>query len=708
MAILHLESLPPQITKGTLVRLLTQVGQLDKQRIGAIDIRGRAASIEVPNGWITRLVAALDGATLGNRHLRAWSNDGGADRAEHFDRLLRLLEIEADAEAERAARWLARMSAAEAEQAGNTLLNLIVQEEHTGLSGYVLVRLRKRSHRPLPWTRLDIGTPVLLTLIADDTRLRGVVSDRTTDAIEVALPQHLPDAPADAVYRVDLSNDEVARARLRFALQRAGGAHGDRLARLRQILLGEIEPSYREPAVSPPLDASLNASQIDAVAFALSAHDVALVHGPPGTGKTTTVVEIIRQAIRGGEKVLACAPSNLAVDNLFERLLAANENVVRIGHPARVLPQLREHTLDALVERHPDMRLARKLTREAEQMFDRANRYTRAKPAPGEKQELRGEAKRILADVRRIEAQVVQQVLDDATVVCATLIGLDSDLLGPRRFDLAVVDEACQTTEPACWLPLLRSERVILAGDHCQLPPTIVSKEAEVAGFGVSLFERLMESAGSRIARRLTVQYRMHEAIMNFSSARFYDSALLAHESVREHRLSDLPGITLCGNTAEPLTFIDTAGAGYDEELEPDGESRRNPGEARLIVRQAEALLAAGLTGSQLAIITPYAAQARLLREMLDADGLEIDTVDGFQGREKEAVLISLVRSNERGEIGFLADDRRMNVALTRARRRLIVVGDSATIGMHPFYQALLEYFESVGGYRTVWEEMRD
>jgi predicted DNA helicase len=433
-------------------------------------------------------------------------------------------------------------------------------------------------------------------------------------------------------------------------------------------------------------------------------------------------VEVIRQAVARGEKVLACAPSNLAVDNLFERLLAHGEKAVRLGHPARVLPALRAHTLDLIVDSHPELRVARKLIREAAALRDKASKYTRAKPAPGARREMRREAREMVQDARRLEDQIVAQILDGATVLLATTTGLDSAILGPRTFDLAVIDEACQSTEPGCWIPLVRCRRLVLAGDHCQLPPTVLSPEAVREGFGVSLLERLIDHWGEGVSRRLTVQYRMHRRIMEFSSREFYEGSLEADPSVCEHLLQDLPQVQPGELTESPLRFIDTAGAGYDEELEPDGESRRNVGEAELAARQVRALLAAGVAPGEIAVISPYAAQVRLLREKLRPPGpasasgaclkagttngeLEIDTVDGFQGREKEAVVISLVRSNGQGEIGFLADVRRMNVALTRARRKLLVIGDSATLGGHPFYQRLLDYFESCGAYHTVWEE---
>ena len=710
-----LERLPRRATIADLLGLLDRVGQIDRRLVGRIELRGGRAVIEVPAGWEARLVNALDGALLEDRHLRASldlpaaaqnvSAEGEPDA--HFRRLARLLDQEAAAEAERAMQDGRRLSPADAERTGNSLLDLVVVDEDTGLGGRDLLRLRKRSRTPLPWNRFDVGKPVVLSADSHQAEegFRGVVCERNELAITVAL-NSLPETLADNdSLRLDVSHDEVALARQKDALERARLARGDRLSQLRDVLLGRRPPAFAPEADESLLDEGLNASQQAAVRFALSAHDVALVHGPPGTGKTRAVVEVIRRAVRRGQKVLACAPSNLAVDNLFERLLTAAECVVRLGHPARVLPEFRSHTLDLLVDEHPDVRLAHKLVKEAFATFRRADRYTRAKPPPGAKREMREEARALLADARRLELQAVEQILNGADVLCTTTTGLNSEVLGARRFDLAVIDEACQSTEPGCWIPLLRADRVVLAGDDCQLPPTVVSEEAARAGFGVSLFERLNTLAGAQLTRLLAVQYRMHAAIMDFSSAEFYDGQLLADSSVAGHLLRDLPDVTSEPLTATPLEFIDTAGAGLDEELEPDGESRLNRGEALVVGRKVQALLDAGLAPEQIAVISPYAAQVRLLREAIRAAGLEIDSVDGFQGREKEAVVISLVRCNSRGEIGFLSDVRRMNVAMTRARRKLVMIGDSATLCGHPFYRRLLEYLEQRQAYHTVWEE---
>jgi hypothetical protein len=707
MALLHLEPLPPRTTRGDLLRLLIEQGGLDRARVGRIDLHGRLATIEVPDAHLPRLVRALDGARLHDRAVRAWADAGPADADDHFARLTNLLELESQAEARQLVERLQRLPAEEAEASGLSLTGLVVLDSYAGLGGRFVLSLGKRDRsRPLPWNRLEPGAPVVLTVAEGPGEgWRGVVCDREPSVLRVAFNDPPDEGEPGAVYRLDLAADEAARLRQRQALERARTARGDRLAELRGVLLGETAPAFSAPLAEESLDETLNESQREAVRFGLAATDLAIIHGPPGTGKTTAVVELIRRAVRRGERVLACAPSNLAVDNLLERLLGFGESAVRLGHPARVLPELRAHTLDLLVERHADARQARKLVKEAFALFRQAGKWTRARPEPGARQELRQQARALLADARRLEAQAVERVLNGASVLCSTTTALDADLLGKRFFDLLVIDEACQTTEPGCWIPLQRAGRVVLAGDHCQLPPTVLSGEAARLGFGVSLQERLVALYGERITRLLDVQYRMHEQIMAFSSAEFYGGALLADDSVREHRLCDLPGVTACPLTETPVEFIDTAGAGYDEEREPDGESRLNVQEAGLVARKVRALLEAGVAAGDVAVIAPYSAQVRRLRAELPIEGLEIDSVDGFQGREKEAVVLSLVRSNAEGEVGFLADVRRTNVALTRARRKLLVIGDSATLAALDFYRRLFEYFERIGAYRTVWEE---
>lgn len=620
---------------------------------------------------------------------------------EHFQRLADWIDLESVAEAERLNERRQRQKGPDAEKSGETLLDLVVTDEDTGLGGRYLITLVKRNRTlQLPWNRLRVGSPVILTPnddLSGDT-CQGVVTSISRKSIQVAVNDY-PDAER---LRIDLSPDEITRKRMLNALKRAQDARG-RTKELRDILLGQRELSFKNQE-DCQFNTELNESQQAAIRFALSASDVAIIHGPPGTGKTTTIVELICQAISKGQKVLACAPSNTAVDNLLEKLVDARQKAVRLGHPARVSERLHEHTLDAQVARHELTDLIREMRREAENLFRQAGKFTRAKPVHGAKREMRQDAKRLKADVRMLEQQAIDSIIDNANVVCATTT-LDESLLGDRRFDLVVIDEACQSTEPGCWMPVLRADRLVLAGDHCQLPPTVLSKQAAKEGLEVSLLERLVGVYGDRVTRRLNVQYRMHDQIMNFSSEQFYDGTLQSHGSVSGHVLTDLNYVDEQLVTIEPVTFIDSAGAGWDEEIEPDGLSKRNIQEAELVLRKITELQDAGLRGRDIAVIAPYAAQVRWLRQNSPNERVEIDTVDGFQGREKEAVIISLVRSNPEGEIGFLADARRMNVALTRARRKLIVIGDSATVGGNDFFAELLEYFEFIGAYHTVWEE---
>lgn len=711
MSAIHIEPVPPRCSPGMVLAFICDRAKIDRTHVGKIAFLGRGATVEIADAKVAAVVKALDGAEFNAKPVRVRSATR-ADYAEadHFGRLSRLLDLEAAAE-EREAKERAKSGTDRGD--GTTLTALSLIDQDYGLGGRVLLTFtRTNRNEPLPPNRLGPGSPVLLTQckVSRGFSSRGVVFDRTPNALGVAIEPPDDELPEDAVWRVDLSPDEASRLRQQDALRRASEADGDRLAELRDVLLSHREgEAPAEPWASGSAGASpsrLNSSQLDAIRFALAAKEVAIIHGPPGTGKTTTVAELIRQAVARGDTVLACAASNHAVDNLLEKLLGLGELPVRLGHPARVLPELRERALDILAEKHPDARQARKVIREASALFRSADKWTRAKPHPGEKAEMRREARALLGEARKLEALAVERVLDDARIVCSTLTGLDSELLGRRRFDLAVIDEACQATEPACWLPLLRADRVILAGDHCQLPPTVVSPEAAESGLAVSMMERVVALLGPRIAKMLTVQYRMHEAIMGFSSTEFYSNELIADASVASHRLCDLPGVRSEPLTESPVQFIDTAGASYDEELEEDTASRFNPQEASLAVKKARALLDAGVQPSQIAIIAPYRAQVRLLRDRLaDVPGLEVDSVDGFQGREKEAVIITMVRSNPEGEIGFLADIRRTNVALTRARRKLLVIGDSATLANHPFYQRMLEHFESIGATSSVWEE---
>lgn len=699
---LHLFPISPRVTKGHILSWLIEAGGVEKAKVGTISLRGREATVEVPTGGVRSLVGRLDGTQLAGRGVHVWfaSPNAAPDTTGHFKKLRDHLEREAKAQAE------ALREARETDVGGARLERLVPRGQDIGLGGMHLLTFgRKNPMAALPHTALKSGSPIRLLGHGTDIDVRGIVTRTQPASIEVGLSQ-LPETPLDDCERftIEAAEDETALGRARTAMHLAQHAQGGRLAELRDVLLHQHPP--RDPKGEPPtfLNPSLDDSQRAAVTAALHAPDLAIIHGPPGTGKTTTLVELIRQANRHDQQVLACAPSNLAVDNLVEKLRDAGERVLRLGHPVRMTPQVRDCALSQLAAKHRDMKQVKKYRSQAQVLFKKADRAER-----DARRELRNEAKSLLDDARSLERDILSDLLRDTPIVCSTNTGLDVSLLGKHRFDLVVVDEACQCTEADAWIPLLRAERVVFAGDPCQLPPTVISREAEQGGFAVSLPERLLENGIA--SHLLSVQYRMHEKIMRFSSEQFYQGQLTAHPSVAAHVLQDLEGVLADEETEKPLRFIDTSGALYDEQRDNDTGSTANPDEAKLAAKKAADLLHRGLPPTAIAIITPYSAQVDAVRAALSArsepelDGIEVGTIDGFQGREKEAVIITAVRSNTEQKIGFLSDTRRMNVALTRARRKLILIGDSATLSSHSFYSALLDHFGNADAYHVVWEE---
>ncbi len=541
------------------------------------------------------------------------------------------------------------------------------------------------------------GAPVLLwwDAPAPESSVRAVVARRAGAQLVLVVDADAPERLFEGSFRLDLEAPEATfdvgeRALRRWAEIDAKSP----LAELRDVLLADEEPARsraRARAGERFFDEGLNASQRDAVELAFAGRALTLLHGPPGTGKTRTLVEIVRQAVAAGERVLVCAASHTAVDNLAERLVRAAIPLVRLGHPARVAESLEEVTLDAQVDASEEQALARHWSREA---------------AP-----LRREAWRLLKDARGHLRGAERRVFERARVVCATLAGAAESRLESERFDRVVLDEATQALDPLALAALRRAPVAVLAGDPRQLPPTVIDPAVAAEGLGRTFFERLLEGAhGPEMGRMLLVQHRMHEAIMRFPSAHMYDGRLVAAPEVAGHRLEDL-GVAPDATRDAPWLFLDTAGRGWEEERQDDDPSTRNPGEAERVVAEVRRLLRRGLAPQELAVITPYEAQARALRAQFVEErrlGLEVGTVDGFQGREKEAVVVDLVRSNDRGEVGFLSDVRRMNVAITRARRFLLVVGDGATLASHPFYAAFLEHAERECAHLSAWADDPD
>ncbi|WP_373046659.1 AAA domain-containing protein [Vulgatibacter sp.] len=622
----------------------------------------------------------------------------------YFDHLQHLLQLERDGQRRRFEELRATLSPEEQLARGMALADLEAVDESFGLGGRLLVTMEREDRSPLG-VGIDVGAPVLVRPRRSDAEVPvpAVVARRSRTSLVLAFDEMPPPFVAEGRLWIDLAADEVTFARARDAVRTVQGWEKGVLRRRRDTLLG-AEPA-RFDTVQPLPAIALNPEQRDAVERGLAAQDFFLVHGPPGTGKSTVLGEIAVQAVARGERLLATAASNAAVDHLLELCLARGLRVVRVGHPARVAERLQEHTLDLLVEADPDRKVARDLFDDAFELQGYARKQRsrgRSRDRFANAREAQGEARRLFAEARRLEKRAVRAVLARAQVICATCTALAGSTLREERFDRALLDEATQAIEPLSLLPFLRAERVILAGDHRQLPPTVISQEAGQLGLSVSLFERLLGDHGDGVRRMLREQYRMNERIMSFPSAEMYGGELRAHPSVAGRRL-DLPGVE-----SPPLLFVDTAGKGFEEEAPPQSDSLANPGEAALVLARARELIEAGLPAAEVAVIAPYSAQVALLRDGAMRQGLsdavEIDTVDAFQGREKDAILLSLTRSNADGTLGFLADLRRMNVAITRARRHLFVVGDSATLAHHPFYQRFVAGAEAHGGWRSAWE----
>ncbi|MDZ7878075.1 MAG: AAA domain-containing protein [Saprospiraceae bacterium] len=543
----------------------------------------------------------------------------------------------------------------------------------------------------------------------------------------------LPDWLNEGNIGVDLLFDDRTYMEMERALDRVEKAKGDRLAELRDILLGVKASSNRpfysdKQAPNPASDSSaaasaennpskdalsilnislLNESQNRAVFDIVNCRDVAIIHGPPGTGKTTTLVAAVKKMSETENTILVTAPSNTAADLLTERLSAQNLNVVRVGNISRVDENIVRHTLEGQLSAHPESKNIKKIKIKAAELRRIARTYKRkfGYDERSQRELLKKEANDMAAWANELEKKLIEQILDAADVIICTLVASANSVLDGRKFRTVVIDEAAQALEPAAWIPILKASRVILAGDPFQLPPTVKSQEAKRGGFDQTLLEKCLVRLPS--VNFLDVQYRMNAAIMGFSNRWFYDGLLRAHPSVIDRQMPIL-------HDEKAVVFIDTAGCGFDEKIHLENKSRFNP-EEFFIVREHlyQFLQLFAYEKPSVGLISPYREQVVWMKndlendEILRGENLTVQTIDGFQGQERDVIYISLVRSNTKAEIGFLTDYRRMNVAMTRAKMKLVVVGDSGTIGNDKFYKEFLEYVETAGTYRSAWEFMK-
>ena len=613
---------------------------------------------------------------------------------DHHEAYLPLIQWELDDELDATDERLRNWSRAKLAAHGLALFDLRARPDGW-LFGQRIVKLELDGRADMGQHRFRQGDIVMLSRgdPIGEKPIEAIVSDRSRNRIRIVMPE-LPSGVRSGYWRIDRAANKVAFDRMRDALNSIFEEEGG--APLRDLLLGlvhdpvgtaglgpELGGANRRPASRPE---GLNESQKVACGAAISQR-LTLIQGPPGTGKTHTAVRILQSwSSQNAGTILAVADSNVAVDNLLEGLLGLGVSAVRLGQPVKVRESLREATVDAQMESHP-------LRRDLEEHLELNEKLARR--IPGMKGKEKGLAHRDLnrgwKEVRRIERQMRDDILDRAQVLCCTCIGVGHQLLDGRKFTRVLLDEATQATEPASLVPLVRGARqIVLVGDHRQLPPTVISRRAENGGLRRSLFERLVAMGIEPML--LDTQYRMHPAISDFPNRTFYEGRLVDGITAADR---PNPAGLLWNDWEVPMAFLPVNG---DELLSPDGASKENPAEAGWVAKILENLLQAGdLEETDIGIITPYAGQVRAIRDALPErnDSVEVHTVDGYQGREKEVIIFSCVRSNSDGIVGFLSDARRLNVALTRAKRGLIVIGDPDTLRNDETWASWLDYIRS-------------
>ena len=542
----------------------------------------------------------------------------------------------------------------------------------------------------------EYGRPVCFFRISADRQIRyfnfsAVISYVQDNKMVVVLPgpQVLPELVVTGELGVQLYFDDTSYKTMFAALREVAEAKGNRTARLREVLLGKAPALRRE--TGPVRFPWLNVSQEKAVNQVLCAKEVAVVHGPPGTGKTTTLVEAVYETLHRENQVMVSAQSNTAVDWIAEKLVDRGIPVLRIGNPTRVNDKMLAFTYERRFEAHsdyPELWQIRKTIREMTGRLRKSGREDRER--------LHNQLTKLRVRATGLEIRIDTELFTEARVIACTLVGAASRVLERKRFSSLFIDEAAQAIEAACWIAISRADRVILAGDHCQLPPTIKCIEAARGGLGRTLLEKVVLHKPETVSL-LKIQYRMHEDIMRFPSRWFYHDELEAAPEVKYRGILDFD---------TPVSWIDTSELDLQEKAVAEGTGRLNTGEAELLVRELKNYMERiGIRRIleehiDFGVISPYRAQVHYLRHLLKKEPffrpcrrlITVHTVDGFQGQERDVIMISLVRANEKGQIGFLRDLRRMNLAITRARMKLLILGEAVTLTRHPFYRELYEY----------------
>lgn len=631
---------------------------------------------------------------------------------EYFKKLLDLLKTEREEDQNAYLKLTESSSVADRRANGLTWYPVAIRGSEMSRGDYLTVEMERTSHLDISH-QLRFGASVVLFSNHDPKvdRVEGVVSHQSGHKIKVTLrTDELPDWSRDGKLGLDVLFDNNSYDEMQNALKVAASPfEKEEDGRLVRILTGDLSPSFNTQTHLYRIP-SLNEVQQIAVDKILSATDLAIVHGPPGTGKTTTLVQAIKALIKQDhQQILVVAPSNTAVDLLSEKLADEGLNVLRVGNPARVSERLTALTLDSKMSEHSSMKEMKNLKKQANEYKNLAHKYKRnfGKAEQEQRKALFSEAYKIMKEVGNTEQYIIDDLVSKAQVITATLVGSNHYTVRNRQFHTVVIDEAGQALEPACWIPVLKAKKVIFAGDHCQLSPTVKSNVAAKNGLSTTLLEKCVSLHPEAVVL-LEEQYRMNEQIMGYSSRVFYEDKMKAHVSVATRVLMD---------GEAPVEFVDTAGCGFEEKLE--GTSTTNPEEGVFLMKHLTQLVnrvkdsgVALANFPTIAVISPYKQQVYLLKELLlnapelmvYADKIAVNTIDSFQGQERDIVYIGLTRSNSEGVIGFLADVRRMNVAITRAKKKLVVIGDSATLSRSEFYNGFIGYVEGFEGYKSAWE----
>lgn len=641
---------------------------------------------------------------------------------DYFKSLLDLLKTEREEDRQLYLKLTQTTSVAQRRANGLTWYPIAIRDQEMSRGDYLTVEVERTTHHDIIH-QFRFGMPAVLfsNHDAEANKVEGTINFVNGNRLKITLrTDELPDWASDGKLGIDLLFDENSYDEMQNACKLAS-TQGEKPAegRLIQILTGNKAPTFetRIPVPNAPsagggrkaAGEALNTSQQAAVTKILEANDLAIVHGPPGTGKTTTLVQAIKAMIeRDNQQILVVAPSNTAVDLLSEKLSDEGLNVLRVGNPARVSDRLLSLTLDYKMAEHSHTKEIKRLKKQAAAFLDMAHKYKRhfGRAERDQRKALFAEARNIMKEVDNSEQYIINDLVARSQVITATLVGANHYTVRNLKFNTVVIDEAGQALEPACWIPILKAQKVILAGDHCQLPPTVKSAEAAKNGLATTLLEKCVKLHSESVVL-LNEQYRMNEMIMGYSSSTFYEDRLKAHTSVATHVLF---------SNDNPLVFVDTAGCGFDEKTEQT--STYNPEEAAFLFRHLTQLVSALDSHYQpdnfpsIAIISPYKQQIDTLKEQFQSSPvlhtyqhrIAINTIDSFQGQERDIVYISMTRSNPDSRIGFLSDIRRMNVAMTRARKKLVIIGDSATLSQFDFYSNFITWAQDRNAYQSAWE----